>query len=244
MNFSTITINILLARSSAFAPAAVSTSRVPTSLNSHSLRTLAISADRRRSKIPIVIQESKKMKTNNTGAITEKEVRALFGLWNQALATGDSRIVADRYIKNPVLLPTVSDQPRTDFDSVKDYFDTFLLKKPQGKIIEGNVHIGDGWASVRFVRYFVFALLGYCGTNSLDCIKTGHRHLRIHDGHYRRQSEGAIQLQLYPRKWTVENPASPQLCYARRDCSGKDNIRSRSSRFVPTVERCSTHSRC
>lgn len=31
--------------------------------------------------------------------ITEKEVRALFELWNQALATGDSRIVASRYTK-------------------------------------------------------------------------------------------------------------------------------------------------
>jgi hypothetical protein len=31
--------------------------------------------------------------------ITEKEVRALFELWNSALATGDSRIVASRYCK-------------------------------------------------------------------------------------------------------------------------------------------------
>lgn len=86
-----------------------------------------------------------------TNTISEEEVRALFELWNAALATGDSRIVADRYIKKPVLLPTVSDQPRTDFDSVKDYFDAFLLKKPQGKILEGNIHIGEGWASVSAV---------------------------------------------------------------------------------------------
>ncbi len=33
------------------------------------------------------------------GAITEAEVRALFELWNSALATGDSRIVASRYTK-------------------------------------------------------------------------------------------------------------------------------------------------
>lgn len=75
----------------------------------------------------------KKAEVTPTGVITEKEVRALFELWNSALATGDSRIVADRYIKKPVLLPTVSDTPRTDFDSVKDYFDAFLKKKPQGK---------------------------------------------------------------------------------------------------------------
>jgi hypothetical protein len=33
------------------------------------------------------------------GAVTEAEVRALFALWNSALATGDSRIVASRYTK-------------------------------------------------------------------------------------------------------------------------------------------------
>jgi len=41
----------------------------------------------------------------------------------------------------------VSDVPRTDFASVKDYFDSFLLKQPQGEILDGNIKIGDGWAS-------------------------------------------------------------------------------------------------
>ena len=36
---------------------------------------------------------------------------------------------------------------RTDFASVQDYFDGFLLKEPQGKILEGKVNIGEGWAS-------------------------------------------------------------------------------------------------
>ena len=34
-----------------------------------------------------------------SGDISEKEVCALFELWNSALATGDSRIVASRYTK-------------------------------------------------------------------------------------------------------------------------------------------------
>ena len=38
--------------------------------------------------------------------ITEKEVRALFELWNDALATGDSRIVASRYTKVRLLRRT------------------------------------------------------------------------------------------------------------------------------------------
>ena len=62
-------------------------------------------------------------------------------------------------MQSPVLLPTVSDEPRTDFESVKDYFDAFLLKKPQGKILDGKITIGDGWASdsgIYEVRLFIF----------------------------------------------------------------------------------------
>ncbi len=80
--------------------------------------------------------------------ITPKQVRALFSLWNNALATGDSRLVASRYAtkSGAVLLPTVSDTPRTDYTGIKDYFDGFLKKQPQGEILDGNIRIGDGWA--------------------------------------------------------------------------------------------------
>eukprot|EP00586_Coscinodiscus_wailesii_P002762 CAMPEP_0172477382 /NCGR_PEP_ID=MMETSP1066-20121228/471_1 /TAXON_ID=671091 /ORGANISM="Coscinodiscus wailesii, Strain CCMP2513" /LENGTH=210 /DNA_ID=CAMNT_0013235821 /DNA_START=84 /DNA_END=712 /DNA_ORIENTATION=- len=93
-------------------------------------------------------------------SISEEEVRSLFSLWNNALATGDSRIVASRYASECCLLPTVSDTPRTDFDSVKDYFDAFLLKKPQGKIIEGYIKIGDGWASDTGIYEFTMGIDG------------------------------------------------------------------------------------
>ena len=92
--------------------------------------------------------------------ITEEEVRSLFSLWNSALATGDSRIVAARYTESPVLLATVSDTPRTDFDSVKDYFDAFLLKEPQGEIIEGFIKIGNGWASDTGIYEFTMGATG------------------------------------------------------------------------------------
>lgn len=36
------------------------------------------------------------------------EVRSLFNLWNDALATEDPAVVANRYSKNAILLPTVS----------------------------------------------------------------------------------------------------------------------------------------
>eukprot|EP00546_Thalassionema_frauenfeldii_P014974 CAMPEP_0178912652 /NCGR_PEP_ID=MMETSP0786-20121207/10392_1 /TAXON_ID=186022 /ORGANISM="Thalassionema frauenfeldii, Strain CCMP 1798" /LENGTH=130 /DNA_ID=CAMNT_0020585279 /DNA_START=97 /DNA_END=485 /DNA_ORIENTATION=+ len=64
--------------------------------------------------------------------ISDSEVQALFGLWNDALATLDPDTVAKRYASTSVLLPTVSDTPRTDYDSIKSYFVDFLQKKPQG----------------------------------------------------------------------------------------------------------------
>jgi len=76
-------------------------------------------------------------------AITEDEVKNLFQLWNAALATEDPETVANRYAKRAVLLPTVSDVPRTDHDLIKDYFVGFLKNKPQGKILESNVAIGN-----------------------------------------------------------------------------------------------------
>merc|ERR1712176_1199883 len=77
--------------------------------------------------------------------ITENEVRGLFSLWNNALATLDPKKVASRYAKAGVLLPTVSDVPRTDFSSIEDYFVNFLKLKPQGEIIESHVTIGHNW---------------------------------------------------------------------------------------------------
>jgi len=78
--------------------------------------------------------------------LTEEEVRDLFTLWNEALLTGDSNIVAQRYSSDPLLLPTVSDTPRTDYQGVKDYFDHFLELQPCGKILEGKINCGTGWA--------------------------------------------------------------------------------------------------
>ena len=78
--------------------------------------------------------------------ITKAEVRDLFNLWNDALHTLDPATVAKRYAKDGVLLPTLSDVPRNDFESIKDYFVGFLSKKPDGKILEGEIFVGNNWA--------------------------------------------------------------------------------------------------
>jgi len=156
MKFTAATIAVaLMAGAEAFAPAqtssvarpaAASVATTSSALNLFGMNTLK--------------QKMFNKPAKTSSDISEKEVRALFELWNSALATGDSRIVASRYAKEPVLLATVSDQPRTDFDSVKDYFDAFLKKEPQGKIIDGKVTIGDGWASDAGIYEFTMGATG------------------------------------------------------------------------------------
>lgn len=93
-------------------------------------------------------------------SITEQQVKNLFYLWNDALATGNSTAVADRYSKNAVLLPTTSDTPRTNYHLIKDYFDSFLQKKPQGVILESSVLIGNNWAQDAGIYEFTLGING------------------------------------------------------------------------------------
>merc|ERR1712147_384747 len=46
-----------------------------------------------------------------------------------------------------VLLPTVSDIPRTNYDLIRDYFVKFQAGSPSGEILESYVNIGHNWCS-------------------------------------------------------------------------------------------------
>ena len=96
-------------------------------------------------------------------SISESEVKGLFSLWNDALATLDGEKVADRYASDAVLLPTVSDSVRDDRAGIVDYFaKDFLPKKPQGTILESWVKVGDcgKWAQDNGVYEFVLGATG------------------------------------------------------------------------------------
>ena len=88
--------------------------------------------------------------------IDEEGVRGLFQLWNDALQTKDSYIVADRYASGGVLLPTLSDRVRADYDGIVDYFDHFLAGGPYGTIIEGYATVGDGYCEDGGIYEFEF----------------------------------------------------------------------------------------
>ncbi len=80
-------------------------------------------------------------------AITEAEVAAAFDRWNASLATLDPARVAANYAKGAVLLPTISNLPRTTPALIQDYFVLFLKARPQGRIDERHVTLGCNMAT-------------------------------------------------------------------------------------------------
>jgi uncharacterized protein (TIGR02246 family) len=73
---------------------------------------------------------------------TVKLAEELFERWNNALKTLDPRKVAECYAEDAVLLPTVSNIPRTNREEITDYFKHFLEKKPVGVVNQRNVKFG------------------------------------------------------------------------------------------------------
>jgi uncharacterized protein (TIGR02246 family) len=82
-------------------------------------------------------------KTSSAKTATKAQVLGLFDQWNAALQTGDARKVADLYAKDAVLLPTVSNNVRTDRAEIVDYFEHFLQNKPVGTKVESVVNVLD-----------------------------------------------------------------------------------------------------
>ena len=96
-----------------------------------------------------------KMVLENT--VNEEQVIALFGDWNDALATGDPDVVTNMYTEDAVLLPTVSNQVRHNHAEIRDYFVAFLAKQPQGVITESNARVlSDTLATNAGVYVFTF----------------------------------------------------------------------------------------
>jgi len=98
----------------------------------------------------------KGLKDPSREILTPKEVASLFGLWNDALLTGDPDTVAERYAKGAVLLPTKSDIPRTDYESIRAYFVDFLAKKPRGTILKNYVQTQGNYAMDVGIYEFAF----------------------------------------------------------------------------------------
>ncbi|KAG1678738.1 hypothetical protein FOA52_012777 [Chlamydomonas sp. UWO 241] len=89
---------------------------------------------------PAAATAAKPAAANATGD-EAAEVTAQFKLWNDALATGDPKKVADMYGPRAVLLPTISNRVRTTPEGIEDYFVKFLELDPVGTIDESHVRL-------------------------------------------------------------------------------------------------------
>ncbi|WP_033284850.1 SgcJ/EcaC family oxidoreductase [Streptomyces sp. NRRL F-525] len=92
--------------------------------------------------------ETKPTKHTNSTKPSKKQIAALFDGWNAALQTGDPKKVADRYAPDAVLLPTVSNEIRTDRAEIVDYFEHFLPNKPVAKKVETYINVLDSNSAI------------------------------------------------------------------------------------------------
>lgn len=79
--------------------------------------------------------------------VTKDQVSALFDQWNASLKTGNPDTVTANYSNDAVLLPTVSNKPRTNHAEIRDYFVHFLQKQPEGKIDSRTIKLGCNTAT-------------------------------------------------------------------------------------------------
>ncbi len=92
--------------------------------------------------LPVQAKDSRICRKTST-----QEIAALFDRWNASLATLDPDKMAAFYTPEAVLLPTLSNKPRTNHEEIREYFVHFLEKKPQGKIDFRIIKIGCDSAS-------------------------------------------------------------------------------------------------
>lgn len=74
---------------------------------------------------------------------SEAEIAALFDRWNATLQNGGPHDMALLYAEDGVLLPTVSNVPRTNRVEIAEYFEHFLALEPRGTINERYIQVLD-----------------------------------------------------------------------------------------------------
>jgi hypothetical protein len=77
---------------------------------------------------------------------TEENIRSLFTLFNNALATGSPKLVAKRYSKDAVLLPSSNGDALMTEREIEEFYEDYLPTKPRKRILDGRIRIGHGWA--------------------------------------------------------------------------------------------------
>jgi uncharacterized protein (TIGR02246 family) len=78
----------------------------------------------------------------NCATLNAADVATWFDQWNLSLASLNPERVTQRYWQDAVLLPTLSNTPRTSSGMIKEYFEHFLVKHPRGRIDTRTIQLG------------------------------------------------------------------------------------------------------
>jgi uncharacterized protein (TIGR02246 family) len=111
------------------------------------MKKLMISAAIAAAVIAVPGQAKMKSKAPKCAAVTQADVEGLFKQFNDAWATKNPDTVTALFTKDAVLLATVSNTPRTDHASIRDYFVGFLKPSPVGTINTSTVKLGCNTAA-------------------------------------------------------------------------------------------------
>lgn len=93
---------------------------------------------------------------HNCVKVDNHQIEGLFDKWNDSLQSGDPHKVADNYLNDAVLLPTISNKVRLTDEERVNYFQDFLKKKPVGKIDSRTIRLGCNKAIDTGVYTFTF----------------------------------------------------------------------------------------
>ncbi len=85
--------------------------------------------------------------TQTCPSATTADIEAQFERFSDAWATLDPDVVTALFTKEPVLLPTVSNTPRTTPAGVRDYFVSFLGNEPVAHVDTSTIEIDCHTAS-------------------------------------------------------------------------------------------------
>lgn len=97
----------------------------------------------------VLSASAKNEKTDQCLKLKDSQVRDLFNRWNKALKTLNADTVVKEYWDESILLPTLSNVPRSNKAEKLEYFHEFLLKKPVGKIVEDYIYSSCNIAQYR-----------------------------------------------------------------------------------------------
>jgi len=76
---------------------------------------------------------------------TEEEVRSWFEEWNSSMATGDAEAVVDLYAPEAVMFTSASASPKTTTEEIENFYEIFLLNRPEVKVIQYFVTTSEHW---------------------------------------------------------------------------------------------------